>query len=191
MPLSLAIRAALWIWLIGALAVGQYHWLARAPAQAVPAVILALTGLLVLAYRVFGGFRAWIEAIDLRALVLFHLTRLAGFYYLVLYHRGDLSYAFAVPAGFGDILVAVLAVIVAFVPFSTENRARFTYLWNVVGFIDLLLVFATATRLSFHRDNYDLFELTRLPLSLFPTFLVPLLLGSHLAIFARLKRLES
>jgi len=191
MPLSLAIRAALWIWLIGALAVGQYHWLARAPAQAVPAVILALTGLLVLAYRAFGGFRAWIEAIDLRALVLFHLTRLAGFYYLVLYHRGDLSYAFAVPAGFGDILVAVLAVIVAFVPFSAENRPRFTYLWNVVGFIDLLLVFATATRLSFNRDNYDFFALTHLPLSLFPTFLVPLLLGSHLAIFARLKRLES
>ena len=188
MPLPLALRVALWSWLLAALAVGRSEILARLPAPVTPAVLAALTGALVLAYRLIGSFRAWVDSIDLRAIVLFHVTRFVGFYFLVLFWRGDLPYAFAVPGGLGDIAVAVLALVVALLPFSDFNRARFTYLWNVIGFIDLLLVVGTALRFAFSRQSYELAELTRLPLSLLPTFLVPLLLASHLAIFARLKR---
>jgi len=190
MPLPLALRIALWSWLLAALAASQSGLLGRLPAPVTPGILLGLTGLLVLAYRLIGAFRAWIDALDLRSLVLFHVTRFVGFYYLVLFNRGDLPYAFAVPGGLGDILVASLALIVVFVPWSNSQRARFTYLWNVIGFIDLLLIVGTAVKYAFSRDSYELTELTRLPLSLQPTFLVPLLLGSHLAIFARLQRQE-
>lgn len=191
MALPLAIRIALWTWLLAALAVGRSEILARVPLFVTPAILAGLTALLVLAYRWVGTFRAWVGALDLRSLVLFHITRFSGFYFLVLFKRDELPYAFAVPGGLGDILVALLALVVVFVPFSEFNRNRFAYLWNVIGFIDLLLVFVTATRIACSADSYDLIELTRLPLSLLPTFLAPLLLASHLAIFARLKRAAS
>ena len=41
--------------------------------------------------------------LDLRLLVLYHLTRFVGVWFLVLYSRGELPYAFAVPGGWGDI----------------------------------------------------------------------------------------
>jgi hypothetical protein len=39
-----------------------------------------------------------------------------------------------------------------------------------------------------HANPYELRSLTYLPLSLLPTFLVPLLIATHLMIFARLLR---
>jgi hypothetical protein len=58
-------------------------------------------------------------------------------------------------------------------------------LWNALGLLDLLFVVATATRLA-AADPDSLSALLRLPLSLLPTFLVPLLLASHVVVFWRI-----
>ena len=55
------------------------------------------------------------------------------------------------------------------------------------GLLDLLFVVVTAARLGM-ADPASMAALLRLPLSLLPTFLVPLLLASHVLLFAILGR---
>lgn len=184
MTTPLAIRIVFWTWLIAAVAAGRQGWLQAMPASAVPALVLGLTALLVLAYRRLGAFRAWVDALDVRGLVLLHVTRFVGFYFLVLYDRGALPYAFAVPGGIGDIAVAALALAVCLFPWGEASRRRAISIWNIVGLIELLLTILTAARLGLAEPG-SMHALTQLPLSLLPTFLVPLLLASHLVLYAR------
>jgi len=188
MSIPLAIRAAFWIWFFAALFVGRFLLLQKFPPPAVQGVLLALTAALVLTYRHAAAFRTWVDALDLRAIVLFHVTRFVGFYFVFLYRRGELPYAFAVPGGIGDIIVAALALVVALFSFGEATRLHAIYIWNVIGFIDILLVVFSAVRIALAGGGRELIALTQLPLSLLPTFLVPLIIASHLAIFARLAR---
>lgn len=182
----LSVRSALWAWFLAAIVAGQLLWLQRLPTPAVQGLLIALTAGLVLLYRRWPDFRSWVDALDLRVLVLLHVTRFVGFYFLALYDRGELPYAFAVVGGIGDIIVAALALVVAFLPLAPERRRHAIAIWNVAGLIDILLVVATAARLGL-QDPWQVRALTHLPLSLLPTFLVPLIVGSHLAILARLR----
>src|SRR5262245_35921221 len=108
----LPVRAVIWLWLIAALLAGHQGWLGRLPPLAVPGVLFALTALLLAGYARLSGLRGWIDSLDLRALVLLHVTRFVGIYFLVLYERGILPRAFAIPAGWGDIIVATAAIFV-------------------------------------------------------------------------------
>ena len=184
MTTPLAIRIVFWTWLIAAVAAGRQGWLQAMPASAVPALVLGLTALLALAYRRLGAFSAWVDALDVRGLVLLHVTRFVGFYFLVLYDRGVLPYAFAVPGGIGDIAAVALALAVCLLPWSEASRRRAISIWNIVGLIELLLTILTAARLGLAEPG-SMHALTQLPLSLLPTFLVPLLLASHLVLYAR------
>ncbi|HTO02547.1 MAG TPA: hypothetical protein VL069_02545 [Opitutus sp.] len=184
-----AIRVVFWAWLFAAIGVGRFFVLQRLPLLAVPGILFGLTALLVLTYRLIAPFRNWVDSLDLRALVLLHVTRFVGVYFLVLYRRGELPYAFAVPGGIGDIIVAALAILVVLLPLTESKQLRAIYIWNVIGFVDILLVVLAAARIILS-GGFGLLPLTYLPLSLLPTFLVPLIIASHLAIFARLARLN-
>ena len=190
MPTPLAIRIAFWLWIFAAVGLSQTGLLQRWPWPALPGILFALTGLLILAYRSIAAFREWVEALDLRGLVLVHLTRLVGLYFLVLYRRGELPYSFAVPGGIGDIVVATFALVIVFAPLAEPQRLRVTSIWNVAGLVDILLVVSTAIRLTL-ADPSQMRALTRLPLSLLPTFLVPLVIATHIVIFTRLARVRS
>jgi hypothetical protein len=181
-----AIRYAFWLWLLVAISVGRLGLLQRIPPSAIQGVLFGLTALLILSYFKIRAFRTWVDGLDVRALVLLHLTRFVGIYFLVLYRRGELPYAFAVPGGIGDIVVAVFALLIALIPLNESLRLRAISIWNVVGLIDILLVVFSAARIGLS-GGYGLRPLTYLPLSLLPTFLVPLIIATHLAIFARLK----
>jgi hypothetical protein len=185
MSTSLVVRIVFWGWLIAAVLVGQSTFLGQIPVPAVQGILFGLTTLLVVAYRWIGPFRTWVNELDLRGIVLLHVTLFVGLYFLLLYRRVELPYAFAVPAGIGDIAVALLALVVAFYPFAEAARRRALYIWNVFGLIDILLVVSSAARIGLASPR-DLSALTHLPLSLLPTFLVPVIIASHLAIFARL-----
>src|SRR6185295_18865758 len=138
-------------------------------------------------YRGSTGFRAWANAIPLRVVVLLHVTRFVGFYFISLYRQGQLPYAFAVPGGLGDIIVATLALVVVFAPLAQTTRHRAIFIWNVIGLIDILMVVVTAARLGL-AEPASMRALTYLPLSLLPTFLVPIIIASHVLIFVRLRR---
>jgi hypothetical protein len=181
------VRIVIWTWFIAALAVGKYELLAHLPEPATPGILIALTALLLAASLGITAIRAWIDALDVRALVLPHVTRFVGFYFLILYHRGELPYAFAVPGGWGDIIVASLAVGVVFLPLREELRQHVCFIWNTIGLIDILFVVFTATRIGFSHP-WQLGALRVLPLSVLPTFLVPLIIVTHVLIYRRLLR---
>ncbi len=108
-------------------------------------------------------------------------------YFLLLYRQGELPYAFAVPGGWGDIVVAALALALIATGPPHGSRRRIFLAWNVLGLIDILFVVATATRLAF-ADPLSMAALLRFPLSLLPTFVVPLVIAIHVVLFVRLKK---
>ena len=186
MPASLLIRLVFWLWFGAALAAGHYRMLSRIPPMALPGIVFGLTGLLLLAYFRVAPVRAWVNSLDLRALILLHVTRFVGIYFLILYQRGELPRAFAVPAGIGDIVVAMMAIPVAIAPLTDDMHRRAVAIWNVFGLVDILLVIASAARINLTAPA-ELRAFTHLPLSLLPTFLVPLIVASHVIIFHRTK----
>lgn len=133
-------------------------------------------------------FRAWADDISLRALVAIHLTRFVGVYFLLLARQGALAASFAVPAGYGDLLVATLALGLILIGEPGARWIRGLYLiWNSLGLVDILLVVGNAARVGL-ADPQSMQPLLRFPLSLLPTFLVPVIITSHVLIFRRLRR---
>jgi hypothetical protein len=168
-------------------AVGLGGWFHHATASAVAATVWTLTVLVLLACWKITPIRVWALNVDLRWLVLFHVTRLfAGAYFLLLCQRGQLPCGFARTAGWGDIVVAVLAVAVVGA-MRTEFAKRLLLTWNTLGLIDIICVVFSALRFGL-KNWQSMHALRELPLSLLPTFLVPLIIASHVLIFVRLAR---
>jgi hypothetical protein len=176
------------VWLFIATAAGFVRTL---PPSAPPVAVFGLTAFVLAAAWFLRGFRAWLVAIDERWLVGLHLTRFVGAYFLYLYARGELPYAFAVPGGLGDIAVASLAALLLLwgPPRTTGRRAAYLA-WNALGLVDILFVVVTAARLGL-ANPASMAPLLRLPLSLLPTFLVPLIIASHVILGLRLWRRRS
>lgn len=177
--------AATCVWFAAAVAAGAAGFL-RAARPPLPQVLIAgLTAALLLA--MWTAARDWARRVDVRALVLVHASRFVGLYFLVLYGRGELPYAFAVPGGVGDIAVAVLALAVAaWARPGTPGGRGAILAWNVFGLADIVMVVATASRLAM-ADPRSMQALLHLPLSLLPTFLVPIIIATHILLFARLR----
>jgi hypothetical protein len=183
---SHVVPAALVLWLAVAVVAGGEGWLEALRPPGPQLVLLILTAGALVATAKLPAVRTWAWSIDFRYLVGLHLARFVGAYFLVLYRRGELPYAFAVPGGWGDILVASAALILLMWGPSTGSQRRRVYrVWNLFGLADILLVVATAARLGI-ADPESMRPLVRLPLSLLPTFLVPLVITSHVVIARRL-----
>src|SRR5262249_44376033 len=95
------------VWLAVAIGLGAAGYTASWRPPTPQLVLAGLTALLLAAVVVGSRFRRWLAALDLRWLVAVHLTRFVGFYFLLLYYRdAALPRAFAVPGGWGDVVVA-------------------------------------------------------------------------------------
>jgi len=174
------------LWFLVALGLGATGRVASWRPPMPQVVLVGLTVLLLVAFVALARFRRWLRALDLRWLVALHLTRFVGIYFLVVYYRdGALPRAFAVPGGWGDIIVATLAFGLLAAAGELEPKRWLVGLWNTLGLIDILFVVATASRLAL-ADPDSLNALLRLPLSLLPTFLVPLIIADHVVVFWRI-----
>lgn len=174
-------------WVLLALFIGEMQLLGMVPLPGVQVILFSLTALVLFSYWRMAPARAFIDSVPIRALVLFHLTRFVGIYFLVLYARGELPYAFAVPGGWGDIAVAVGAVIVSLLPAHHPMTRRALLAWNVIGLADILFVVAVAAQLGFS-NPVSMRALTQLPLSFLPLLIVPLIIATHIIIFVRMAR---
>ncbi len=151
-------------------------------------ILFGLVVLLLLLYWLSQSFRKWVLSVNIKLLIAVHLTRFVGFYFLFLYSRGQLPYDFAVLGGWGDIIVASTALLVILLaPLVGKSGWLIYFIWNFIGLVDILFVIATATRLTI-ADPQSMSELLKLPLSLLPTFLVPIIIFTHIIIFIRLYR---
>lgn len=182
------VGAFLLAWLLAALAAGGAGLVERYPLP-LPTLAVGLTAVLLVTLRVSAQLRAWLWARGPAPLISLHLSRFIGIAFLVLAARGALPASWALPSGWGDIVVAAAAVPVLLYarPFHTAGRRRALLAWNVLGLADLLMVVGGAVRmLAFDPSAGSVMQ--RLPMCLLPTFLVPLLLASHVLIFAWLAR---
>jgi hypothetical protein len=152
-------------------------------------VILLLTIALIAFGRLYSPLRAWIVTVDIRALAGLHVTRaLAGTAFLWAASRGTLSPGFANAAGYGDILVAILALLLIVLISPEQKVAPLLYvIWNTLGLIDIMYVVVTAARIAL-ADPPAMAQLLRAPFALIPLFLVPIVIASHVWIFERLLR---
>jgi hypothetical protein len=175
-------------WLLLAVLLGASGWLRALRPPAPQLILVGTTIALLAAGRFWAPLRELVRVVDLRALVLFHLTRFVGVCFLILHARGRLPWAFAVPGGWGDIVVAVAAVLLVLLVRPEGPVGRRAYLaWNVLGLLDILGVVVTAARLAF-RDPASMQALLELPLSLLLTFVVPGIVTTHVWMLGRLGR---
>jgi hypothetical protein len=172
-------------WLVVAYLASASGLLSRAPVPP-PAIAIVLAAAVLLLVRLSRATRQRLRAAGLRPLVAFHLVRIAaGAYFLLLYQRGQLPASFAIPAGWGDIAVGVAALPVLWwcVPIRSRGQRLALLLWNTLGLIDILGVLVNAARL-FLQDAAIGAQFSTPPLALLPTFVVPVVLVSHLLLFA-------
>jgi hypothetical protein len=176
--------AILGAWFCFALAVGVAGSFRNASAPMVALTVWGLAALVLLAYWKISFVRDWVATVDLRALIALHLTRFVGIYFLIVAQRGKLPLGFARPAGVGDIIIASGAVVLLAAP-GLRSWQKLLRIWNFIGFIDIVFVAFSALRFGL-QDWQSMAALRTLPLSLLPTFLVPLIIASHVLIFIRL-----
>jgi hypothetical protein len=175
-------------WLLGALLIGASGRLATLRPPRPQLVLAGLTLALLAACRLWPPLRRFAAAVDLRALVLCHLTRFVGFYFLALHTRGELPRAFAAPAGWGDNATAAGALLLVLLVPPDGPGGRLLYLaWNAFGLLDILGVVLTAARLAI-ADPGSMRALLQLPLSLLLTFVVPIIIATHVVMLMRLAR---
>lgn len=152
-------------------------------------VILILTIALIAFSRAYGRLRAWTMSVDLRKIVGFHLLRgVAGAAFLWAAAHATLPREFADVAGYGDIAVAILALLLLALVAPERSSAPLLYvIWNTFGLIDIMLAVVIATRLAM-ADPSSMAQLLKTPFSLIPLFLVPIIIASHIWLFERLLR---
>lgn len=158
-----------------------------------PAILLGLavvTPLLLFAlwFAASAGFREFLLSLNTRSLILTHSWRVAGYTFLVLYTYGILPGIFALPAGWGDITIGATAPLVALKLANPKHRTSFI-LWQVLGMADLVTAVTMGTTAGLiHPNGVTTAAMTVLPLSLIPTFAVPLLFMLHVIAIAQARR---
>jgi hypothetical protein len=179
------VRLVVFIWLGVAVVVGATGALRQSPVPP-PAIAVTLTIATLLVVRMSRRARAGVQQVGPGPFVLFHLVRIAaGAYFLALGARGVLPREFTTPAGWGDILVGIgaLWVLMRCLPVRTAWQRTALIVWNVAGLLDILGVLGNALRL-YAKDPSFVAPFMSLPLALLPTFVVPIVIVSHVLLFS-------
>jgi len=142
------------------------------------AVLIPITVFLVW-FATSEGFRRFALSLNPSTLTFVQSWRIVGFTFLVLYAVGILPGVFALPAGWGDIAIGATAPLAAIKLANTSHRRGFIF-WQILGILDLVIAVAlgpVARLISPHGLETGI--MTVLPMSLIPTFVVPLLIMLH------------
>jgi hypothetical protein len=182
-----AIPNRLWLglggWFCLALSLAAIGLLERLPVFVIPAFIWTPVLLVALASRQFPALRRALEAVPLALLVGFHGIRaVIGGAFLIYTAHGLLTPRFALPAGYGDIAVGLLAIPIAVrAARSADARPeRLVFFWNVFGLVDILLTFVNAQRILLFGEGAPAMRAFFIfPNQLIPLFVVPLVLLTH------------
>jgi hypothetical protein len=186
--------AAVVVWFLLALSgslLGVFDSEARPPIPLGLAAVIpvAVFGFL---HLTLARFRDFALSVDLRILTLAQTWRVGGIVFLILYQQAALPGVFALPAGLGDLAIGITAPVVAW--FWIQPFPRTTFIaWNMLGAFDLVLavtlgVLASATPIGVLAGDLSTRLMGQFPLSLIPTFFVPLLLIFHLISLNRVRK---
>lgn len=194
-PAQLAVWTLRPLWfllaLVGSL-LGAFQSEQRPP---IPLGLMAVVPVLLFAvvYLSSAAFRNFVLRANPRILSAAQSGRVLGAVFVILYYKGLLPAAFALPAGYGDIAIGVTAPLIAWAMSShTTPRRQIFILWNWLGILDLIAavslgIFNSNSPLGILASGATTQLMGSFPLSLIPTFLVPLFLIFHLITLARLR----
>jgi hypothetical protein len=158
-----------------------------------PPIPLGLAVLLPIAFfllwfTVSRRFRQFALSLNPTALTIAQTWRIGGITFVTLQAFHILPGVFAQPAGWGDVFIGVTAPFVALYLARPGHKKTFIA-WNIVGVIDLVNAVAlgvlSSTAVGILRPSVSTDAMTVLPLSLVPTFAVPLLLIVHIILIAQ------
>lgn len=182
-------------WFVAMVAVGGagLFTLAGAGALAVGAVLATSLVWALLAYRRSPALRSMVGNVPTAGLVAINAFRLFGVLFVALHAAGRLPPTFALTAGIGDMVVALAAIPLAWmIRRGAAGWRTATVAWNAIGMADLIVAVilgvgsAANSPLRFIHEVPESGTIGNLPWVLIPTFLVPLYLLSHVAIFAKI-----
>lgn len=145
-------------------------------------------------YLVSPAVRTFVLGLDLVLLTAFQSWRVIGVTFLVFYAYGLLPAVFAWPAGIGDVLVGIAAPFVAIAVARNTPSWREQALWlNFAGLLDFALAVGTGvltspTPAGVFADATSSAIMNELPLTLIPTFAVPLWIIVHMISLLQLRR---
>ncbi len=134
------------------------------------------------------NFRQFALSLNPRTLTLTHIFRLIGFTFVLLEAKNLLPAVFALPAGYGDMAIGATATLVAWKLTEPNHRGSFIF-WQLLGIADLVTAVSLGTTARvINPDGVSTVLMTVLPLSLIPTFFVPLFLMSHVISIAQARK---
>lgn len=178
-------------WFVFSLVASGLHLYKTGPDQpALPLGLAAITPIVVFAAWFAGsaGFRRFTLSLSPRILTFVQSWRVAGFVFLVLAAYGILPRVFAWPAGWGDIFIGATASLVAVKLANPAHRRSFIF-WQALGIADLVNAVALGTLArTIEPHGIPTSAMTVLPLSLIPTFAVPLLFILHVICIAQARQ---
>lgn len=179
-------------WFLFSLIASSFHLYLTAPQQP-PLPILFAVLIPIAAFSIWylrsASFREWVLSLDPRVLTSAQSWRIAGFTFVVLYTYHILPGAFALPAGWGDIFIGATAALAAS-KLATPRRRTAFILWQMLGMADLITAISMGAGARFlHPENPVTTQpMAMLPLSIIPTFGVPLFFIVHIICIAQARR---
>lgn len=195
-PAKLAVATTLTVWFALVLLLGAgdvFYTPPGAPPLLLLTAVLAPIGGFLVAFRISRAFRDLVLATDLRFMLAVQAWRFAGLGFLALYAHGVLPGLFAWPAGLGDIAIGVTApwLLVTLIRRPGFAASRTFIVWNWLGILDLVVAVGTG---AFSRmlavDGPSTGAMSQLPLSLIPTYFVPIFVMLHIAALIQSQRLN-
>lgn len=162
----------------------------------IPPKVMILAGLplMIILFGFIGNtkvFKQVFSAITLETLIRVHLFRVVGVFFIFLYGYHLLPQQFALSAGLGDIITALLAFPVATMAARRKNWWKAAvYGWSIIGILDIvrLLFIATIIARNSAVTGVDggLREMTVFPFVWFPAFAPATILFMHTLVFRKL-----
>jgi len=129
-------------WFVGRLILGQ-NWII-APAKLIVLSSFVFYSSVMMAMRFSPIFREAVLSIPQEKLIGIQSVRVGGFVFLTFLDMGLLPAQFAVPAGYGDILVGLTAPLVVYALIAQKPYApKVAIAWNVLGLVDFAVALAT------------------------------------------------
>jgi hypothetical protein len=154
----------------------------------VAAAALAPIAVFLFWFTASAGFRQYLYTLNPRTLTIAHAWRVNGVVFLILSAYRLLPALFALPAGLGDMAIGITAPWIARRFANREHKSGFM-IWQILGILDLVTAVTLGTTVGLIDQNGPgMGPMTVLPLSLVPTFIVPLLLMLHVVSIAQARR---
>ena len=181
----------IFVWFLFSLTASALHIFNTNPDQ--PPIPLGLAvlipiGIFAIWSAVSQPFRQFLLSLNPATLTFVQAWRIAGFVFVVLYAYNILPGNFALPAGWGDIAIGATAPLVAIKLVNSRSKKSFI-LWQLLGIADLVNAVGMGVAARFiDPHGISTSAMTVLPMSLIPTFAVPLFMILHFISIAQARQ---